>query len=165
MTSPFTLTSRISAKEFAGVSLRISLRTDVTIYIAMLFGIPMLWKVLDRPFDSWAWSDATMVVFSLFLTTAPLQQWLWRLREYDTLYPNLHHEIEFRFSEDHFSVSAVDGQAEIAWVEIERTWSAGHFLIFVLSNKNGTYYINTRNLTGEQVQFIKTAYRGSRRKR
>jgi hypothetical protein len=39
MTEPFTLTSSISANEFAGVSVRISLRRDFTLYIAMLFGI------------------------------------------------------------------------------------------------------------------------------
>jgi hypothetical protein len=161
MTEPFTLTSRISANEFAGVSVRISLRTDFSLYIAMLLGIFFLSSVSLDGIQSFVFSS----VLGLFLAGAPLVQWHWRRGEYYTLYPQLQREIEFRFFEDRFAVSATDGHAEIPWSELARLWSAGKFFIFVLRDSKGTYYVNTRGLTPEQRQFIKTAFRQSRAKR
>jgi hypothetical protein len=142
MTAPFTLTSRISANEFAGVSVRISLRRDNGI-------------------QGFVYSS----VLGLFLAGAPLVQWHWRRGEYHALYPQLQREITFRFFEDRFAVSAEDGQAEIPWSELARLWSAGRFFIFLPRDDQGTYYVNTRGLTPEQRQFIKTAFRQSRTKR
>jgi hypothetical protein len=165
MTTPFTLTSRISAKEFASVSLRVSLRTDISLYFAVFIGVLMLLLDFNQQNFYWSWSHLTWFTTALFLASAPLQQWLWRWREYDTLYPHLKREIEFRFFDDHFTVNAQDGQADIGWSELARLLPAGHFLIIILRDGKGTYYIDTRTLSPEQRQFIKTAYRRSRAKR
>ncbi|HLX66659.1 MAG TPA: YcxB family protein [Puia sp.] len=170
MTSPFTLTSRISAKEFAGVSLRMSLRTDPFFYLTMLFGFGLVWGCVLQVVQDGGFQLRHLVVcllglFGLYCFAAPLRRWLLYKRQYARKYPQLRPAIEFGFYEDRFTVKAWDGEAEIPWSEVAKLWKVGHFIIILLRKKQGTYYVNTRNISPEQVGLIQLTFRESCTKR
>jgi hypothetical protein len=171
MKEPITTTSQISANEFAGVSLRMSFRTDPFFYLTMLFGFGLVWGnvrwVVQRGFQIRDLGGYLFGVFGLYCFAAPLRRWLLYKRQYAEKYPQLRRTIEFRFDVDHFAVKAPDGEAEIPWNETAKLWKVGHFMIILLRKKRNTYiyYVNTRNLSAEQVALIRQAFRESRAKR
>jgi hypothetical protein len=171
MKEPITTTSQISANEFAGVSLRMSLRTDPFFYLTMLFGFGLVWGnvrfVVQRGgFQIRDVGSYLFGLFGLYCFAAPLRRWLLYKRQYEE-YPQLRRMIEFCFDLDRFAVKTPDGEAEIPWSETAKLWKVGHFMIILLRKKQNTYiyYVNTRNLSAEQIARIRQSFRESRTKR
>ena len=149
-----------------------SLRTDPFFYLTMLFGFGLVWGcvrwvVQHGGFQMRDLGGYLFSLFGLYCFAAPLQRWLLYKRQYAEKYPQLRQTIEFRFDVDRFAVKAPDGQAEIPWSEAAKLWKVSHFMIILLRKKRNiyVYYVNTGNLSPEQVALIQGSFRESRTKR
>lgn len=168
MTPPFTFASRLSRAKYASITLEMALRTNIFLLgpalVSAFYFLASLISLIAHPGD-WGHQTllASLVMFlPVLVLSSPLlyllRKWYNFRFEYDHVYPQLRREIEFTFLEDGFVVRAPDGEAKIEWNEAANLYKAGGFFILTLRHDNGTYYIDARQLTRDQIQFIRTRF-------
>jgi hypothetical protein len=172
MTEPFSCTGRISKKEFACISMQAPTRQNGTMYLVMLLAAVMIYREVTKSHGGqslragiWDWTVVYCCFMGLLVLLTPLRWYFGYLREYDRVYPELNEGYFFEFHPDRFFAGSGDFRSEIEWGEVKKLVRIGQTLVFRLGKGRTSYYLDMRELTPIQQEFILTSFRNSRAKR
>jgi YcxB-like protein len=138
----FTITSRISTKEYAKVML-VGLYRKPAIIFSVIVGLFLLISN----------SSSLDLGLGAFLFLSPLLITFISVRQFNSN-PSFKNDIIFTFNENGMKTEGMTFKGEFTWKHIIKQKEIGHFIILYHSKKTGNF-VDKRKLTLDQLEFIK----------
>jgi hypothetical protein len=138
----FTITSRMTTKEYAKVMI-IGLYKKPVFILAAFLGIYLI-------LDDASYLEAIM---GFFLFLSPMIITLIAVSQFNSN-PSFKNDIKFIFGENGIHVEGITFKAQFTWEHIIKQKEISHFIILYHSKKMGNFVDKTK-LTPDQLKFIK----------
>lgn len=151
----FTVTTRLTAKEYAKIML-VGLYKKPVFILGILLGLYLLTMILLDYLgivDYYNDKSLLTITFGLFLLAAPALLALIAVRQF-TSNPNFQHDAVYTFGDGGVTIKCLTFKSELLWTHIIKQKEMGKFLVLYHTKRAGNFIDKTK-LTLDQLNFIK----------